>query len=193
MYDCVKEEWHSLNHWPKPVVFVSMDIMYLFDDSKKFKLVCVKNGDSIEFKASRNENVLEGILNRGTHYNWIAFPSLQISCQLADFNDIYWNAEQLSDIFDNDFDVDTVLMIIKEAKDLFNQDHQSYSDGHKFMSIHEYIFWLENQCEVLSYQLIKLQAQAERLLHRNLQDELEEERKEFHDTMRFQYDDAIFE
>ena len=61
------------------------------------------------------------------------------------------------------------------------------------MSVHEYIFWLENQCEVLSYQLIKLQAQAERLLHRNLQDELEEERKEFHDTMRFQYDDAIFE
>ena len=175
------------------MVFVSMDIMYLFDDSKKFKLVCVKNGDSIEFKVSRNENVLEGILNRGTHYNWIAFPSLQISCQLADFNDIYWNAEQLSDIFDNDYDVDTVLMIIKEAKDLFNQDHQSYSDGHKFMSIHEYIFWLENQCEVLSYQLIKLQAQAERLLHRNLQDELEEERKEFHDTMRFQYDDAIFE
>lgn len=107
-------------------------IMYIFNDSKKFKLVCVKYDNCIEFKVNRNGNVIEGILSKGVYYNWIAFPSLNTSCQLADFSDSFWNEEQLFNVFHNDFDVSTVLMIISELKDLFSQDYQSYTDGYKF-------------------------------------------------------------
>ncbi len=38
--------------------------MYIFNDSKKFKLVCVKYDNCIEFKVNRNGNVIEGILSK---------------------------------------------------------------------------------------------------------------------------------
>lgn len=167
--------------------------MYIFNDSKKFKLVCVKYDNCIEFKASRNRNVIDGILSQGIYYNWIAFPSLNVSCELADLSDSFWNEEQLSNILHNDFDVSTVLMTINELKGLFNQDHQSYTDGHKFMSVCEYIFWLENQCEILSYQMIEMQTRFESQLDIDLEEELSDERNQYHDMMRFQYDDTIFE
>lgn len=66
-----------------------MIIMYIFNDSKKFKLVCVKYDNCIEFKASRNGNVIDGILSQGIYYNWIAFPSLNVSCELADLSDSF--------------------------------------------------------------------------------------------------------
>lgn len=182
-----------LCHWSRPVVLCLLMVMYILNDSKKLKLVCVKAGDSFEFKASRNGNPVEGILSRGIHYNWIAFPSLHISCQLADFSDSFWNREQLSDIFDNDFDVETVLMVIEQLRFLFDQDHQSYTDGHKFMSSREYIFWLENQCEILSCQMVWIQTKFEDLIDDDLVDKLLDERVEYHNQMRFQYDDTIFE
>ena len=181
----------------KPLVkisgFVFKMIMYIFNDSKKFKLVCVKYDNCIEFKVNRNGNVIEGILSKGVYYNWIAFPSLNTSCQLADFSDSFWNEEQLFNVFHNDFDVSTVLMTISELKDLFSQDYQSYTDGYKFMSTREYIFWLENQCEVLSYQMIEMQTRFESQLNIDLEEELLDERNQYHDMMRFQYDDTIFE
>ena len=94
-------------------------IMYIFNDSKKFKLVCVKYDNCIEFKVNRNGNVIEGILSKGVYYNWIAFPSLNTSCQLADFSDSFWNEEQLFNVFHNDFDVSTVLMTISELNGSF--------------------------------------------------------------------------
>lgn len=168
-------------------------IMYIFNDSKKFKLVCVKYDNCIEFKVNRNGNVIERILSKGVYYNWIAFPSLNTSCQLADFSDSFWNEEQLFNVFHNDFDVSTVLMTISELKDLFSQDYQSYTDGYKFMSTRDYIFWLENQCEVLSYQMIEMQTRFESQLNIDLEEELLDERNQYHDMMRFQYDDTIFE
>lgn len=84
-------------------------------------------------------------------------------------------------------------MTINELKGLFNQDHQSYTDGHKFMSVCEYIFWLENQCEILSYQMIEMQTRFESQLDIDLEEELSDERNQYHDMMRFQYDDTIFE
>ena len=170
-----------------------MVIMYIFNDSKKFKLVCVKYDNCIEFEVCRNGNVINGILSKGIYYNWIAFPSLNISCQLADFSDSFWNGEQLFNIFHNDFDVSTVLMTINELKGLFDLDHQSYTDGHKFMSVREYIFWLENQCEILSCQMIDMQTRFESLLDIDLEEELSDERNQYHNMMRFQYDDTIFE
>ena len=167
--------------------------MYIFNDSKKFKLVCVKYDNCIEFKACRNGNVIEGILSKGIYYNWIAFPSLNTSCQLAVLSDSFWKEEQLFNILHNDFDVTTVLMTINELKGLFNQNHQSYTDGHKFMSVREYIFWLENQCEILSCQMIEMQTRFESMLDIDLEEELSDERNQYHDMMRFQYDDTIFE
>ena len=167
--------------------------MYTLNDTCNLYLKCVKCGDSIEFKASRKENPIEGILSKGIHYNWIAFPSLHLSCQLADFNDIFWNAEQLNDLFDNPFDADTVLMVISELKDLFEQDCQTYFDGHRFMSKSEYIFWLENECEILSVQLDKLQLAAQEVLDDDFADTLQKEKNDYHNSMRFQYDDTIFE
>lgn len=167
--------------------------MKYYDKSKGLEFVCVKFGDSFEFKASRNGNLVEGILTRGVHYNWIAFPSLRVSCQLADFSDLFWNREQLESIFDNDFDIETVLMIIDELRFLFDQEYQSYTDGYKFMSTSEYVFWIENQCEILSVQLMNLHLKIENLTGDNLEKQLLEERNEYHNTMRFQYDDTIFE
>ena len=93
--------------------------MFILNDYSDFKLLCVKSHDSIEFKASRNGNLIEGILSRGIHFNWIAFPSLGISCQLSDFSDTFWNTEQLDSIFNNPFDVDTALLIIYNLKQIF--------------------------------------------------------------------------
>lgn len=60
-------------------------IMYIFNDYKKFKLVCVKYDKCIEFKVNRNGNIIEGILFKGIYYHWIAFPSLNASYKLTGF------------------------------------------------------------------------------------------------------------
>ena len=54
------------------------------------KLHSVRSGNMIEFLVSRNENQLEGALTRGIHYNWLALPQLEVSCQLANLDDD-WN------------------------------------------------------------------------------------------------------
>lgn len=164
-----------------------------YDESEKLNLICIKSGNSIEFKASRNGNLIEGILIYGIHYNWIAFPTFFVSCQLADFSDKFWNREQLETIFENVFDVETILLAIDELKSLFDKDVQSYSDGYKFMSQREYIFWMENQCEILSVQMINLQTKLESLTDYELDEDLSNERNEYHNTMRFQYEGTAFE
>ena len=136
---------------------------------------------------------MEGILTKGLYSNWIAFPSLRVSCELSDFSDLFWNREQLENIIENDFDVETILLVINELKLLFDQDSQSYFDGQKFMSQREYIFWLENQCEILSIQMLKLQMKLESFIDENLEEEFDDERNQYHNTMRFQYEDTIFE
>lgn len=168
---------------------ISNDIMYTSNNSSDFFLTCVKDSNTIEFKTSRNGNQIEGILSKSISYNWIAFPSLHVCCQLADLDDVFWNSEQLKDLFDNTFDVDTILMAISELKDLFEQDHQTYFNGQNFLSKNEYIFWLENECEILSSQLME----AQEVLGADFNHKLQKEKKDFHNMMRFQYDDAIFE
>ena len=183
-----------LNHWPRSVVLCLYYIMYIFKDSDGFKLSCVRTEDCIEFTVSQDGNRVDGVIGRGIQYNWIAFPSLNISCQLADFSDEYWNSEQLYDIFKgNTCYVRLTLLAINEMKNLFEQDYQDYSDGYKFMSKNEYIFWLQNQCEIISSQMLELEMRIEDELHLELREELEEERNEFHKQMRDEYDDAIFE
>lgn len=154
---------------------------------------CIKSSDYIEFKASVNGNLFEGIISRGIHYNWIAFPSRHVSCQLASFSDSFWNREHLEEIFNNQYDVNNVLLIIDELTPLFNQDRQSYFNGQKYMSKNEYIFWLENQCEILSAQMVILEIEIEKLEGRNDSYQRKKERDDYHDIMRFQSDDTIFE
>lgn len=61
------------------------------------------------------------------------------------------------------------------------------------MSQREYIFWLENQCEILSIQMLKSQMKLECFIDENLEEELDDERNQYLNTMRFQYEDTIFE
>lgn len=84
------------------------------------KLHSVRSGNMIEFLVSRNENQLEGALTRGIHYNWLALPQLEVSCQLANLDDDFWNREQISGILENPYDVETLIMTIHELSKQFN-------------------------------------------------------------------------
>lgn len=110
-----------------------------------------------EFNMTANGIQYSGILGVGTYYNWIAFPSIGYACELADFFDDFWNMESLSAHF-NEYDGKAILTIIHEVSELlqFGITH-NYTDGKRFMSQREYIFWLENECESLSYQITKLE------------------------------------
>lgn len=121
MYDCVKKGMAQLKTTGQDWWFCTYLIsMNYYNESKKFSLKYVKTGNSIEFEGSRNDNLVEGILTKGLYSNWIAFPALRVSCDLSDFSDLFWNREQLEYIIENDFDVETILLVIDELKLLFD-------------------------------------------------------------------------
>ena len=109
----------------------------------------IKSKDSIEFIVEDNGYRIHGILNKGHYFNWIAFPELNVCCELASFDDVFWNKEALSLIFKSSYQITSVLNVIEHLKSMFNDD-SAYFDGHHFVSTREYIFWLETECESLS-------------------------------------------
>lgn len=169
-----------LMSWPRPA---HLCLVYIMD-----KFLVLKSNDSIEFIVEDNGYRIHGILGRGVHFNWIAFPELNVSCELADFNDIYWNRESLSSIFKSSNQIDIVLKAIKNIESMFDEQ-TIYFDGHHFISSREYIFWLESECEALSIQLTEFETYIE-------SDEvykwLERARLSYYEYMREQYSNDDF-
>lgn len=109
----------------------------------------VKHSDVIEFSLTTDGVILSGILGKGMKYNWVSFPELQTSCQLSYFNDTYWNSEKLADIFNSKKLVKDLTNLIVFLSDMFDKEEQDFYDGKRFMSIREYVFWLEQENESL--------------------------------------------
>lgn len=148
----------------------------------------IKSKDSIEFIIEDNGYRIHGILTKGNYFNWIAFPELNVCCELASFDDEFWNEESLSTIFKSSHQIEIILQVIKHLKSLF-EDSTTYFDGHHFISTREYIFYLETECESLSRQLIEFKT------HLNIGDVnkwLELSRLEYYKYMREQYSEDAF-
>lgn len=148
-YDCVRRNDTVLAHWSRSVGLCLIIAM------KIDKTIMSK--DSTEFIVQDNGYRIHGILTRGNYFNWIAFPELNVCCELASFDDVFWNEESLSSIFKSSDQVKIILYVIKELESLL-EDDTTYFDGQHFISTREYIFWLENECESLSRQLIEFES-----------------------------------
>ena len=61
-------------------------------------------------------------LIRGHYFNWIAFPEFNVCCELASFDDVFWNEEALSLIFKSPNQITSVLNVIEHLKSMFNDD-----------------------------------------------------------------------
>lgn len=157
--------------------------LYLIMNMKLIK--AIKGNSSIEFIVENNGSRFLGVLSVGNSFNWIAFPELNVCCQLAHFDDEFWNLESLCSIIPSKEDVKTIMSTIRELKSMFDDDSQ-YFDGKRFLSQHEYIFWLEYECESLSRQIIKFETAIE---NSEVDKWLERERVEYYKYMRIQYDD----
>lgn len=120
----------------------------------EYTIQTIKNTNIVEFTIKFNGNKIDGILGIGSHYNWLSFPSLNISCQLATFSDAFWNREQLSNIFDDDRIVNVLCNAIPKLTPV-PHDEDFYFDGKSFLNPREYIFFLESHNESLSRQLIE--------------------------------------
>lgn len=117
----------------------------------------IKSVNSIEFIVEDHGYRLHGFLTKSLYFNWIAFPELNVCCQLSSFDDVFWNEEALASIFDSPHLVHSALLIISRLKPMFDSD-SSYFDGRHFISFREYLFWLETECESLSQQLIEFES-----------------------------------
>ena len=147
----------------------------------------IKSNDSIEFIVENHGSRLHGTLTKGTYFNWIAFPSMGVSCELADLDDHFWNEESLSRIIPSNLDIETILELIDYLKFMFDDDE--YFDGKRFISKSEYIFWLENECESLSRQLIEWEVHTQ---NDDVDKWLEYNRLQYYKYMREQYDKNTF-
>lgn len=148
----------------------------------------IKSKDSIEFIVQDNGYRMHGILTKGNYFNWIAFPELNVCCELASFDDVFWNEESLSTIFNSSNQIKIILKVIKELKSSF-EDSRTYFDGHHFISTREYIFWLENECESLSRQLIEFESHLD---VGDIDKWLEHARLDYYKYMREQYSKDAF-
>ena len=148
----------------------------------------IKSKDSIEFIVEDNRYRIHGILNKGHYFNWIAFPEFNVCCELASFDDVFWNEEALSLIFKSPNQITSVLNVIEHLKSMFNDD-STYFDGHHFVSTREYIFWLETECESLSRQLLEFELHLE---NNDVDKWLEYARLNYYKYMREQYGKDAF-
>lgn len=148
----------------------------------------IKSKDSIEFIVEDNGYRIHGILNKGHYFNWIAFPEFNVCCELASFDDVFWNEEALSLIFKSPNQITSVLNVIEHLKSMFN-DNSTYFDGHHFVSTREYIFWLETECESLSRQLLEFELHLE---NNDVDKWLEYARLNYYKYMREQYGKDAF-
>lgn len=167
-------------HWSRPVLLCLVNFMNI--------IKAIKSGDSIEFIAEDNGYRIHGILARGNYFNWISFPELNVSCELASFDDDFWNEESLCSIFKSSNQIEMILDIIKCLKHMF-EDDINYFDGHKFISTREYIFWLETECEMLSQQLIEIES---KINCDEIDKWLKHLRIDYYKYMREQYDKDAF-
>lgn len=157
-------------------------------NEERLHLECIKNYDTIEFTVRKNGNIINGFISRGSHYNWLALPIIGVACQLSSFEDSYWNGEQVYRLLDNPFDAEVITFIIPIVGSMFNKESQDHFDGKQFLSLREYIFWLENECEALSNQICKLEVKLDNFDSKDLLYDSEQ----YHITMREQYDVDIF-
>lgn len=134
--------------------------------------------DTIQFFVSINDIPVEGILGCGIHYNWIALPKLKICCELAHFDDSFWNFEILLASLGNELVCKQLIAIIRCVHPLLKETSQSFFDGKNYLSTKEYIYYLECECESLSIQL----AQADASHYDD-----ETERLEYYQKMRSQF------
>lgn len=148
----------------------------------------IKSNDSIEFVVKDNGYRIHGILTKGSYFNWIAFPELNVCCELASFDDEFWNYEAICSIIPSPDQIETILNVIKNLKSLF-EDNKNYFNGHRFISTREYLFWLESECESLSRQLIEFES---RIDDEDIDKWLEHERVNYYKYMREQYDNDAF-
>lgn len=123
---------------------------------KKYETDQTIHQDCLEFVLDVNGQRLNGILGKGIYFNWISFPKLGVSCELSHFSDVFWNQEQLLQMFDDPFLVNEVSDFVKNIESFFEPD-EVYFDGKRFVNTKEYIFWLESHCEACSNQLIKME------------------------------------
>lgn len=158
-----------------------------FEETMKIKKA-IKSNDSIEFIVEDNGYRIHGILGKGNYFNWISFPELNVSCELASFDDVFWNEESLSSIFKSSNQVELILKVIKKLKSMFDED-SNYFDGHQFLSTREYLFWLETECENLSRQLIEFESHIE---CDDVHQWLERARLDYYKYMREQYSKDAF-
>lgn len=149
----------------------------------------IKYRNSIEFIVEESGYRIHGILTKGIYFNWIAFPELNVCCELASLNDIYWNSEALNSIFESIDYINIILHVINLLTSMFDEEEITYFDGHHFISTREYIFWLEHECESLSRQLVEFE------MHINNGDVdkwLEHARLDYYRYMREQYSKKAF-
>lgn len=149
----------------------------------------IKSGNSIEFIVEDGGYRIHGILTKGIYFNWIAFPELNVCCELASLNDIYWNSDALNSIFESIDYVNIILHVINHLTSMFDEEEITYFDGHHFISTREYIFWLEHECESLSRQLVEFEMYIN---NGDVDKWLEHARLDYYRYMREQYSKEAF-
>lgn len=155
-----------------------------------YKLKSIGNVEVKEFILEGHGYKVIGLLGKGNHFNWLSLPQLCVCVELADWDDDFWNSEQLALQIEDPALVQMLIAAINKLANDFLKDECNCFNGKNFITTREYTFWLECECESLSRQLIELELRLYDSI--SADDELEQSRQEYYLYSREQYGTDAF-